>query len=89
MLLKIRLQPGAKKATLASWRGVAPTADGTLKISVTAPALDGRANNALIGFLSEHYNVPKSRVRIVRGEKSRNKVVEIIYGSSTPPLLHG
>lgn len=73
MLLKIRLQPNAKVTALKE-----TLSDGTLKISVTAPALDGRASSALIDFLSEHYAVPKSRVRLVRGEKSKNKVVEII-----------
>lgn len=72
MLLKIRLQPGAKTTALKE-----TLADGTLKISVTAPALEDRANNALIEFLSEHYDAAKSRVRIVKGQHSRNKIVEI------------
>lgn len=42
-----------------------------------APALDGRANKAVVEVLAEFYKVKKSSVRIIRGEKSREKVVEV------------
>jgi uncharacterized protein len=42
-----------------------------------ARAVDGKANEALIAFLAEHYGVPKRCVRIVSGLKSRQKRVEI------------
>jgi hypothetical protein len=51
---------------------------GALKVRLTAPPVDGRANEALIRLLAERLNVPKSAVRIVAGEKSRTKRVEII-----------
>ncbi len=51
--------------------------DGTLKIKLTAPPVDGEANKKLIELISAEYDVPKSRVRIVRGETSRRKIVEI------------
>lgn len=47
------------------------------KIYLTAPAVEGKANQALIEFLAEHFNVKKRQVKIVRGLKSRQKVVEI------------
>lgn len=50
---------------------------GVLKIRLTAPPADGRANDALRRFLAERLNVPASAVRILRGEKSRTKQVEI------------
>ena len=50
---------------------------GALKIHLTAPPADGRANDALRRFLAERLNVPASAVRILRGEKSRTKQVEI------------
>jgi hypothetical protein len=48
-----------------------------LKISVAAPPLDGRANVAVIEFLSEILAVPRSSVQLVAGEQSRNKIVRI------------
>lgn len=50
---------------------------GALKVRLTAPPVDDRANNALIRLLAERLNVPRSAVRIVAGEKSRTKRVEI------------
>jgi uncharacterized protein len=50
---------------------------GALKIRLTAPPVDDRANDALIRLLAERLNVPRSAVRIVAGEKGRTKRVEI------------
>ncbi|MFZ0212794.1 MAG: DUF167 domain-containing protein [Candidatus Acidiferrales bacterium] len=50
---------------------------GALKIRLTAPPADGRANDALRRFLAEHLNVALSAVRILSGEKSRLKRVEV------------
>jgi len=50
---------------------------GALKVRLTAPPVDDRANEALIRLLAERLNVPKSAVRIVAGAKSRTKRVEI------------
>lgn len=52
-------------------------ADGSYKIKLTAAPVDGAANEALIRFLSKELDVPKSAVRIVRGERSKNKIIEI------------
>jgi len=51
--------------------------DGTLKIKLTAPPVDGEANKKLIELLSREYGVSKSRVKIVKGEKGKKKIVEI------------
>ena len=59
---------------------------GALKVRVTAPPVDDRANQALRRLLAEHLNVPVSAVRIVAGEKSRNKRVAIA-GVSRPQFL--
>jgi uncharacterized protein len=50
---------------------------GALKVRLTAPPLDGRANEALRRLLAESLNVPVSAVRIVAGEKSRMKLVAV------------
>lgn len=52
-------------------------ADGTLRVHITAAPVDGAANDAVVRALAEHFDVPKSQIKIVRGETSRNKVVEI------------
>ena len=48
-----------------------------LKVYLTAPAIEGRANEALIKILAAHFQVRKGEIRIVKGEKSRDKIVEI------------
>ncbi len=52
--------------------------DGSLKVRLCAPPVDGAANNALREVLAKHFSVKRSQIRIVQGEKSRTKVVEII-----------
>ena len=49
-----------------------------LKVYLTAPPVEDKANEALIEVLAEHFNVKRSQVKIVRGKKGRDKVVEII-----------
>jgi hypothetical protein len=44
---------------------------------VKAPPHEGRANAAVIELLSDHFNVPKSRISIIRGFKGKNKLIEI------------
>jgi uncharacterized protein len=72
MKMEIRLLPNASRDEVA---GV--TEDGRYKIKVQSPPVDGAANKRLIVFLAERLGVSKSKVRIVSGEKSRNKVIEI------------
>ena len=49
----------------------------TLKVYVTSPPVDGEANDAVVEFLGKCLQVPKSSLAIVRGSKSRDKVVRI------------
>jgi len=51
--------------------------DGILKIKLTAPPVDGEANKKLIEFLSKEWNLPKSKIKIIKGERSKNKIIEI------------
>ena len=57
--------------------GHASDVDGALKLAVTAPPIEGRANEACIRFLAELLNVARSSVTIAAGASSRNKVVRI------------
>lgn len=70
MKLQIKVIPGAKKNL---WKEEA----GIIKIYLTAQALEGRANEALVDFLAEHFGVKRSTVEIIKGLKSRYKVVNI------------
>ena len=69
--LGVRVQPGASRNEIAGeW-------EGALKIRLQAPPVDGKANEALIEFLARALNIPKSAVRILTGERSRTKRVEL------------
>ena len=71
--LAVRALPGAKKKTAVL--GVYCEGEkARLKIAVQAPAVEGRANSALVAFLAKTFGLPKSRVEIVSGELSRSKV---------------
>jgi uncharacterized protein len=64
-------------APRASRNAIEGEHDGALKVRLTAPPLDGRANDALRRVLAERLNVPISAVRIVSGEKSPTKRVAV------------
>lgn len=51
--------------------------DGSYKVKITAAPVDGEANKKVITFLSKEWNVPKSKIKIVKGEASREKLIEI------------
>ncbi len=69
--LSIRIQPRASKNEIVRREG------GGLKIRLTAPPVDGAANEALIRFLADTLSVPKSQVEIVSGHTAREKIVRI------------
>lgn len=52
-------------------------APGDLKVKLMAPPVDGKANEALIEVLAKHFGVKKGQIRILRGETSQNKMIEI------------
>jgi uncharacterized protein YggU (UPF0235/DUF167 family) len=51
--------------------------DGELLASVNAPANGGKANNRLIELLAEYFHTAKSNIRILRGQRSRRKLIEV------------
>jgi len=59
-----------------------------LKVRLRAPPVDGAANEALVELLAGHFGVKRSQIRIIRGEKTRLKVVEILEGGSSCPPKH-
>jgi len=71
LVLAVRVQPRASKDEIAGEMG------GALRVRLQAPAVEDRANEALIEFLAQLLKTPKSAVRILSGERSRLKRVEI------------
>ena len=51
--------------------------NGTYRVHITAIPVDGAANAAVIKMMAEYFDVPKSQIKIVRGETSRDKIIEI------------
>lgn len=49
--------------------------DATIKIKITAQPVDGKANKALIEFLSKQFKIPKTSIEILRGETSKEKTI--------------
>lgn len=68
--LTIKVVPNASRSEIGGWLD-----DGVLKIRIQEPATDGKANKALISFLSKLTGVSKSRISIVSGKSSRQKVI--------------
>lgn len=73
--MAIRVQPGAKKTAITGIYGEGEAA--AVKLSLSAPPIDGRANEAVIDFFAELLGVPKRRVCILFGETSRSKVIQV------------
>ena len=70
-ILRVHVVPNAKVASVAGM------VDGTIRIKVRAPAVEGKANAALVLFLAEQLKLPRNAVVLKRGEKSRDKTIEI------------
>ena len=69
--LELKVIPSAPRDQIAGWLGDA------LKMKLRAPALDGRANDALLDFLAAGLGLSRRAVTLVRGGKSRRKVVRL------------
>src|SRR5215469_8666626 len=67
----VKVHPRARKNAITGVIGDA------LKLALTAPPVDGRANQAVIEFFAELFEIPRSSVTIASGETSRNKLVRI------------
>jgi uncharacterized protein (TIGR00251 family) len=83
--LTLRIQPGAKKNAVLTPHGDA------LRIALTAPPVDGKANEALITFIAEALSLPRARISLLSGQTSRSKVLRITGKSAAEveaALLH-
>jgi uncharacterized protein (TIGR00251 family) len=76
--IAVQVQPGAKKTEVVGVHGDA------LKLKLQAPPIEGRANEALVKFLSGVLAVPRSAVTITHGQTNRRKLVEVASNNLTP-----
>ncbi|OGC04875.1 hypothetical protein A2276_02810 [candidate division WOR-1 bacterium RIFOXYA12_FULL_43_27] len=72
MLVSIRVITKAKQQKVVE-------EPGRLKVYLNAPPVDGKANEALIELLAEYFKIKKNKMRIVKGLKSKDKVVEMNF----------
>lgn len=70
MIVNVRVIPRARK------NQITVDEDGTVRVHTSAAPADGAANDAVIKMLAEHFKVPKTSIKIIRGATTRNKVIE-------------
>ncbi len=88
--MTVKITPGAAGVCLevqvqprSSRNQVVGEQDGRLKIKLTAPPVEGEANQALVNFLAQLLQIPKKNVKLLKGESSRHKLIEIIGVTET------
>jgi hypothetical protein len=69
--LEVQVQPRSSRNQIVGEQ------DGRLKIKLTAPPVEGEANQALIDYLARMLQVPKKNVKLLKGESARHKLIEI------------
>ena len=79
--LTLHIQPGAKRSEVAGLHG------DSLKIRLAAPPVDGRANEALLRFVADRFDVPLRQVELLRGAQSRHKMVKVAGSKVNPDSL--
>lgn len=72
MRIRVRVTPNAKHA------GVLKVGEGSFEVKVDEKATGGRANKRLLEILADHFDIPKSRIVLVNGAKSRDKILEVV-----------
>lgn len=78
LLLRLYIQPKAHRDNVIGLHG------DELKVAITAPPVDGKANSHLIAYLAKQFRVPKNQVVLVKGETSRHKQIKIIDPQQIP-----
>jgi len=74
--LAVRIHPGARKSAVTGIHA------DVLKISLTTPPIDGRANEALVAFVADLLHLPNARVVIIAGKTNRSKILRIMGKSA-------
>jgi len=81
LLLRLYLQPKASRDQFIGLHGE------ELKITITAPPVDGKANAHLINFLSKQFSVAKNALQVEKGLQSRHKLIRIKQPQTIPSIL--
>ena len=81
LILRVKVQPKASKDEIAEIMG------GTVKIRITAPPVDGKANKHLIAYLAKLFKVGKSNISLLSGETSREKRLLISKPKHLPDII--
>lgn len=76
MKITLKITPNAKKNECVGWEDD-PRAGRVLKVRVAAPPVEGKANKAIIAFLSDLLDIPKSKIDILKGETGRLKTLDL------------
>lgn len=71
IVIKVKIVPGSSKNKIVG------VYNNALKISITAPPVEGKANKECIAYLSKYFDVAKSKIEIISGETSKNKLIKI------------
>ncbi|ABM24164.1 MULTISPECIES: DUF167 family protein YggU [Shewanella] len=79
LLLNLYIQPKASRDQIVGLHG------DELKVAITAPPIDGKANAHLSKYLAKAFKVPKSDVYIIKGELGRHKQIRIVTPKLIPP----
>jgi hypothetical protein len=81
VVMNLYIQPKASRDNVVGLHGE------EVKIAITAPPVDGKANAHLTKFLAKQFKVAKSRVEIEKGEQGRHKQVRILSPEAVPPVF--
>lgn len=73
----MRVTPRSSREGVEQAGALSPTGESDYKVRVHAAPADGEANDAVIRLLADHFGVPKTRITIIRGHRSRQKLIEI------------
>ncbi|NLW92235.1 MAG: YggU family protein [Syntrophomonadaceae bacterium] len=79
--VEIKVQPRASRNQIVGEQ------DGLLKVKLTAPPVEGEANQALVNYLASVLDTPRRNIMLIKGETSRNKIISI-KGMSRDTFLH-
>ena len=81
LIIDLQVQPGARRDEIVGLHG------DRLKLRITAPPLDGRANQQLIEFLASVFGVPRAQVNLMHGQTGRAKTVRIESPRTLPAQI--
>lgn len=71
IIIKVKIVPGSSKNKIIG------VYNGSLKITITTPPVEGKANKKCIAYLAKYFDVAKSKIEIISGQTSKNKLIKI------------